>query len=360
MSRKSYSVEKLFQHKENIETNGVAGAINFYDEMYSNGYNYAGWANGVAKGNTTTGKSATDFLVKTAQQGVGGIRPKTLTTSDLNSIKESMALGYINTLIKNAKDTGGYTNQDVTYKQTRSFHKKAFEENGLSIENWTLETPMSIMKELHGEQTVENLWATIRESGGEDTKGITQSGILYLLMDRVARNEITDNTSLEKKELIEKARKWLDVVGSPFSKKNIKNFCESIWDELFGQSTPLGASKQSKLMAVSVAPSFNYTNAKRTSIGGFTLVQTLDNATGSANKTTFNGQPAYLLDQTTQATCTGDEAGWAGGVKSGTVGKEVKPTSGSSSILVEGKQLVREGDNCTMNNGNTTGKYIRA
>ncbi len=121
---------------------------------------------------------------------------------------------------------------------------------------------------------------------------------------------------------------------------------------------PLGAGKQSKLMAISVVPSFNYTNSKRTSVGGFTLVQTLDNAENTAEKTTFNGQPTYLLDQTTQATCTGDEAGWAGGVKSGTVGKEVKPTSGSSSILVEGKQLVREGDSCTMNNGNVVGKYV--
>ena len=122
--------------------------------------------------------------------------------------------------------------------------------------------------------------------------------------------------------------------------------------------TVLSGAKQSKLIAISIAPSFNYMNSKRTSVGGFTLIQTLDNAISTAGMSNFNSQPAYLLAQTTQPTCTGDEAGWAGGVKSGTVGKEVKPTSGSETIIVEGKQLVREGDTCTMNNVNTTGKYV--
>lgn len=121
---------------------------------------------------------------------------------------------------------------------------------------------------------------------------------------------------------------------------------------------PSGASKDSVLIAISKTPSFNYTSHKKDAVVGFTLIQVIDNAVDTVEHTTFNGQPAYVLDQTTQPTCIGDEAGIGGGVRSGTVGGEVKPTSGSSSIFVGGKALVREGDTCTMNNENVEGTYV--
>ena len=39
-----------------------AAAIAVYQELYDKGYNYAGWALGVAKGNTITGTAALDYL----------------------------------------------------------------------------------------------------------------------------------------------------------------------------------------------------------------------------------------------------------------------------------------------------------
>ena len=122
--------------------------------------------------------------------------------------------------------------------------------------------------------------------------------------------------------------------------------------------TILGAARQSKLIAVSVAPSINYTSHKKKSTAPYVLTQSLDNAQNIAKHTTLNGKNAYILSQTSQPTCTGDASGIGGGVKSGTVGKEVKPTKGASNIFVEGKPLIRQGDPCTMNNGNTQGKYI--
>ncbi|MGP5494673.1 DUF4150 domain-containing protein [Psychrobacter celer] len=122
--------------------------------------------------------------------------------------------------------------------------------------------------------------------------------------------------------------------------------------------TPRAGSKATVLMAISNGPSFNYTSHKKDAVAGYTLYAFIDNAEATAEHTFFNGQPAYLLDQTTQPKCFGDAAGIGGGVRSGTVGGEVKPTSGSSTIFIEGKALVREGDTCTMNNGNVTGKYV--
>lgn len=120
---------------------------------------------------------------------------------------------------------------------------------------------------------------------------------------------------------------------------------------------PSAGAKDSVLVAVSIGPSFNYTSQKKDAIAGYNLFQIIDNAVATAEHTFFNGQPAYLLDKTTQPSCMGDEAGIGGGVKSGTVGGEVKPTSGSSTVFVEGKALIREGDTCTMNNGNVQGVY---
>ena len=122
--------------------------------------------------------------------------------------------------------------------------------------------------------------------------------------------------------------------------------------------TILGAARQSKLIAVSVAPSINYTSHKKNSTAPYVLTQSLDNAQNIAKHTHLNGKPAYILSQTSQPTCTGDASGIGGGVKSGTVGKEVKPTKGASNIFVEGKPLIRQSDPCIMNNGNTQGKYI--
>lgn len=121
---------------------------------------------------------------------------------------------------------------------------------------------------------------------------------------------------------------------------------------------PSAGSKDTVLMAISSGPSFNYTSHKKDAIAGYTLYSFIDNAEATAEHTFFNGQPAYLLDQTTQPKCFGDAAGRGGGVKSGTIGGEVKPTSGSSTIFIEGKALIREGDTCTMNNGNVKGKYV--
>lgn len=351
-SRKTYKEKQLKAYSDSIKSNGVSGAVKFYDDMYKDGYNYAGWAVGVARNDTVTGKSATDFMIDTAKQGVGGKPPKTLSTADINAIKMDMALGYADALIENAQRTGS-TNQDVTYEQTRDFHKKAFEANGLSIDNWTLETPMKVIGLISGEKAVEDNWISLRETGGDRVDGVLSSIGLYKKMELVAYEPLINPTANEIKAQ-KLAQKWLKQVGKPYSKNNIGNFGRAI----LGVSSQLGGSKQSQLTAISKGPSIYWSSHKKDSMIALVVYQTMDNAVNTAKHTTFNGQPAYLLAQTTQPTCQGDASGRGGGVRSGTIGKEVKPTGGSSTIFVEGKALVRQGDTCTMNNGNTTGSYV--
>ncbi|MGP5494668.1 hypothetical protein ACTXMK_10105 [Psychrobacter celer] len=62
---------------------------------------------------------------------------------------------------------------------------------------------------------------------------------------------------------------------------------------------PSAGSKDTVLMAISLGPSINYTSHKKDTMAGYVLYSFIDNAVATAEHTFFNGQPAYLLDQTT-------------------------------------------------------------
>ncbi|MCA8354882.1 polymorphic toxin type 15 domain-containing protein [Burkholderia cepacia] len=121
----------------------------------------------------------------------------------------------------------------------------------------------------------------------------------------------------------------------------------------------LGARKDSAFKAVSTAPSIN-----KTPVGSSTpplpypVTEDLSSSLGTVPNVRFNGDPAYVLSQSTQPSCKGDAAGSCNGVKSGTVSGEVKPVKGSSTVRITGKPVIREGDPCTLNGGNCPGIYV--
>lgn len=121
----------------------------------------------------------------------------------------------------------------------------------------------------------------------------------------------------------------------------------------------LGARKDGAFKAVSTAPSLN-----KTPVGSATpplpypVTQDLNSSKGTVASVRFNGDPAYVLNQSTQPSCVGDAPGTAKGVKSGTVSGEVKPTRGSSTVRVGKKPVIRVNDPCTMNGGNCPGIYV--
>ncbi|WP_042304136.1 PAAR-like domain-containing protein [Paraburkholderia kururiensis] len=92
----------------------------------------------------------------------------------------------------------------------------------------------------------------------------------------------------------------------------------------------------------------------------YQVISDLSGSSGIVPSVRFNGKPAYVLDQSVVPTCTGDEAGSADGVRSGTVGGETRPTKGSTTVRAGGHPVIRDGDPCTMNSGNCTGTYVTA
>ena len=122
-----------------------------------------------------------------------------------------------------------------------------------------------------------------------------------------------------------------------------------------------GMRKNAEYKAVSTAPSINKTpRGRSTPRLPYPTVQDLSNSEAIVPTVTLNGDPAYVLNQTVQPSCKGDDPGTALGVKSGTVNGYVKPTGASSTVTMGGQQDVRIGDTCVMNGGNNPGIYVTA
>lgn len=115
----------------------------------------------------------------------------------------------------------------------------------------------------------------------------------------------------------------------------------------------LGARKNSSWKAICTAPDFC-----KTPVGSSTppvpyqVIADLGQSENCVPNVRFNGDPCFVFNPSTVPMCTGDEPGTAKGVKSGTVQGKVKATGACPNVRAKGKQVVREQDPGTMNDGN--------
>lgn len=85
----------------------------------------------------------------------------------------------------------------------------------------------------------------------------------------------------------------------------------------------------------------------------------LSDATGFAENVLANGDNVILQSTTIpDQKTTGDEAGSVGGVTSGVTKGEVKFTSASATVFVNGDPIVRMFDSTTQNKGNAVGTVL--
>lgn len=195
MSKPQVVTKSEIEHyRSDIKNNGVAGVIRTYDALLEKGYDYAGWAKGVAEAKgiravptnghqgagggigaglyppegSITGRAAVLFLKESSE--------KNLSEEQLNKIRVGMAQGYLTFLETNIKNN---VVKDVDFKSMRDFHKDVFIKNGLDINNWTLETPMKLIGKYEGEEVQEKMWETIRKTRGVWADAWFHSGGLY-------------------------------------------------------------------------------------------------------------------------------------------------------------------------------------
>ena len=197
------SITELTQYRTAME-NGSMTPVDFYNVMKANGYQYAGWAKGVATGMELAGIAAVDYLKNSARDGAGGHPPRTVTDQDIESVRRDMAIGYAKKLEDIANSKNGNLDRDVNFKETEDFHKTAFEKNGFTIDNWTLKIPMDLIRETQGEDAAERIWRDIRDTGGSGPD--TQAQNIWLTT-RVGKQMSSANPSRSSR-----AKEWMNRV----------------------------------------------------------------------------------------------------------------------------------------------------
>ena len=185
---KALTTQDIDRYKNDIRQHGIQGNVRTYADLLSKGYNYAGWAKGVAEAEgmtwgslpkgETTGRAAVMFMKDSSGQ--------TFSEQKLNRIREGMAEGYLDFLQSNI----GRTPRDVHFDEMRDFHKKVFERHGLSIDNWTLETPMKLIGRYEGKQKQEEIWQKLLATRGSGIGALTESATLYQAVEDYAQGHI--------------------------------------------------------------------------------------------------------------------------------------------------------------------------
>ncbi|WP_373823986.1 hypothetical protein [Neisseria dentiae] len=184
----------ITQHGKLIDSRGVMGAVEVYNDLLNKGYNYAGWAKGVAEANgwnssepeirgSITGRAAVMFMKDSSGRD--------FSDRELNEIRIDMARGYLAALSRNIRLEGGQTQTDTSFKQMRGFHKDVFEKHNLSINNWTLETPMKFIGAYNGgEAAQEKKWQELAKTQGDGADALIASAALYNYVQDFARGYI--------------------------------------------------------------------------------------------------------------------------------------------------------------------------
>ena len=197
------TTQQISQYITQIQNGGVEQARQVYDTLNAQGYNYAGWAAGVARGDSITGASALNFMQGTALMGMGGDACRNLTQVQTDKIRVDMATGYLETLKGIAEESGNIVTRDVNYKETEQFHKDAFVANNLTLDNWTLKTPIDLIRQNQGDAAVEKLWDCLRDTGGTGLDALLGSAsLLFYTWWKL-------ETSSDPED-IKKAQQWMD------------------------------------------------------------------------------------------------------------------------------------------------------
>ena len=201
-----------FSRLENMLAHGQVRE--FYSYLKEHGYAYAGWGRGVAMEDSISGISAIDYLTGSALMGMGGEACWNITPDKSDKIKQEMADAYLNTLEaiaeKNLKNTGEYeANRDINAEEVWDFHKKVFKDNGLGIENWTLDSVFKTIQQTQGDDALEAYWESLRDTQGE--------GMMATLLNIRTMYNMHESIDSADPAISKLARNWMELVPGIYS-----------------------------------------------------------------------------------------------------------------------------------------------
>ena len=113
---------------------------------------------------------------------------------------------------------------------------------------------------------------------------------------------------------------------------------------------PIGARKDARFYAVTLAPDVCLTPIGPVMVPvPYMLYSSFEGSSKCMGSVRFNQEPSFTLDHSLTPTVVGDEPGTGGGVKSGVHCGKVWADDASVNVRVEGRRVVRHGDDCWMN-----------
>ncbi|QOG11541.1 RHS repeat domain-containing protein [Arcobacter sp. FWKO B] len=119
-----------------------------------------------------------------------------------------------------------------------------------------------------------------------------------------------------------------------------------------------GARQDSKYKVVSTSPSVNKTpRGSSTPAISYDVQEDLGGASNVSTSVFFNSKGAYVKNSNSTKV-TGDEKGTKKGVKSGTLSAQSDPLEHSSSVFINGQEVIRVNDVQYMQGRNTVGKVV--
>ncbi len=172
-------IDQLIRYSDRINRGGLQEIREVYSELQSLGYQYAGWASGVATGSTVTGQAALSFLGDTALLGLDAETCRNLTSSQIDSLRIGMGRAYVAKLIEIGALNGMVLNRDINFHEALQLHEVEFLMQGLSLQNWTLYAPMELIRRTQGEAAVESRWVDMRDTGGHGPGAVVASASLF-------------------------------------------------------------------------------------------------------------------------------------------------------------------------------------
>lgn len=140
------------------------GVHNFYRFLSQRHYGFAAWAESVTPAGEAV-MSPTDFLRNAALPGICSPIFQILAEAQVDKMRTDLAKAYFRALHRIAKRNAEKTiHRDVDAIEVSDVYREALERNGLSIENWNLYFPLTILRRLGGDRAVDTYWAFLRDS----------------------------------------------------------------------------------------------------------------------------------------------------------------------------------------------------
>ena len=137
----------------------------FYSYLKQRGYGFAAWAEEVDKCGQDHVVSTADFLRSSPVPGICSPIFQILGKTQVEKMRIDLARAYFRALQKIARSsTETVIERDVNAFEVSVVYREALERNGLSMENWNLYFPFTILRRLGGEGAVDVYWEFLRDT----------------------------------------------------------------------------------------------------------------------------------------------------------------------------------------------------